>query len=125
MSEKNDIISRRRVFSLLGLAAALGFAIPAEVLTPSDAEAQAPTPAPAPSPAPAPNGGRSDEQAAPSGVRNAARVARNGERSAAQPAPSDGRSGAEVAKPNNSSSGFYKARPTGRRTRWACSFSSH
>src|SRR6516165_10084336 len=49
MSEKNDIISRRRVCSLLGLAAALGFALPAEVLTPSDAEAQAPTPAPAPS----------------------------------------------------------------------------
>jgi hypothetical protein len=47
MSEK--MISRRDAFSLLGLAAALGFALPAEVLTASDAEAQAQTTAPAPS----------------------------------------------------------------------------
>jgi hypothetical protein len=54
MSEK--MISRRQAFSLLGLAAALGFALPAEMLTASDAEAQATAPAPAPT-APAPTGG--------------------------------------------------------------------
>jgi hypothetical protein len=47
MSEK--MISRRGAFSLLGLAAALGFALPAEVLTASEAGAQAQTTAPAPS----------------------------------------------------------------------------
>ena len=42
MSEKilSEMISRRRAFSLLGLTAALSFAIPATVLTVSDAEAQ-------------------------------------------------------------------------------------
>jgi hypothetical protein len=57
MSEK--MISRRGAFSLLGIAAALGFAAPTTVLTVSDAEAQATTPAPtAPAPtAPAPTGG--------------------------------------------------------------------
>jgi hypothetical protein len=42
MSEKIklEMMSRRRVFSLLGLAAALGFAAPTTVLTVSDAEAQ-------------------------------------------------------------------------------------
>jgi hypothetical protein len=42
MSEKitSEMISRRRAFSLLGLAAALGFAVPTTVLTVSDAEAQ-------------------------------------------------------------------------------------
>jgi hypothetical protein len=58
MSQK--MISRRGAFSLLGLAAALGFVVPTTVLTTSDAEAQvqptAPTPtAPAPS-APATSG---------------------------------------------------------------------
>jgi hypothetical protein len=48
MSEKKGMISRREAFSLLGVAA-LGFALPAEVLTASDAEAQAQTTAPAPS----------------------------------------------------------------------------
>ena len=53
MSEQ--LISRRGAFSLLGLAAALGFAVPTTMLMESDAEAQAqPSPAaPAPS-APAP-----------------------------------------------------------------------
>lgn len=37
---KLELISRRRVCSLLGLTAALGFAVPATVLTVSDAEAQ-------------------------------------------------------------------------------------
>jgi hypothetical protein len=37
---KLEMISRRRVFSLLGLAAALGLAVPTTVLTVSDAEAQ-------------------------------------------------------------------------------------
>jgi len=52
MSEKR--ISRRGAFSLLGLAAALGFGVPATMLTMSDAEAQTQPTAPAPS-APAPS----------------------------------------------------------------------
>jgi hypothetical protein len=42
MSEKikSEMMSRRRVFSLLGLAAALGFAAPTTVLTVSNAEAE-------------------------------------------------------------------------------------
>ena len=42
MSEKieMELISRRRAFSLLGLAAALGFVVPTTVLTVSDAEAE-------------------------------------------------------------------------------------
>src|SRR6516225_2762662 len=47
MSEK--LISRRGAFSLLGLAAALGFAAPTTMLTESDAEAQMQPTAPAPS----------------------------------------------------------------------------
>jgi hypothetical protein len=51
MSEK--LISRRSAFSLLGLGAALGFAVPPTVLMTSDADAQAQPIAPAPtSPAP-------------------------------------------------------------------------
>ena len=46
MSEKT--ISRRGAFSLLGLVAALGFALPLEVLTESDAEAQPAAPSAAP-----------------------------------------------------------------------------
>jgi hypothetical protein len=53
MTEK--MISRRGAFSLLGLIAALGFAMPTAVLTTSDAEAQAQPTAPTPS-APAPSG---------------------------------------------------------------------
>jgi hypothetical protein len=56
---KNEMISRRGAFSLLGVVAALGFALPAEMLTASDAEAQAPgvsTPPPSGSAA-APSGG--------------------------------------------------------------------
>jgi hypothetical protein len=37
---KSELISRRTAFSLLGIAAALGLAVPATVLTVSDAEAQ-------------------------------------------------------------------------------------
>ena len=50
MSEiiKVEPISRREAFSLLGLTAALGFAVPITLLAGSDAEAQAPAPAPAP-----------------------------------------------------------------------------
>ena len=42
MSEKikSEMISRRGAFSFLGLAAALGLAVPTTVLTMSDAEAQ-------------------------------------------------------------------------------------
>jgi hypothetical protein len=58
MSDKNELISRRGAFSLLGLSL-LGFALPAELLTASDVEAQAPSSAPAPSTAPAPSGGTS------------------------------------------------------------------
>jgi hypothetical protein len=47
MSEKR--ISRRGAFSLLGLAAALGFVVPTTMLMTSDAEAQAQPIAPAPS----------------------------------------------------------------------------
>jgi hypothetical protein len=36
-----EMISRRRAFSLLGLAAALGFVVPATMLAASDAKAQA------------------------------------------------------------------------------------
>jgi len=45
MSQK--MISRRDAFSLLGLAVALGFAVPTTVLTTSDAEAQTQATAPA------------------------------------------------------------------------------
>ena len=51
MSEQ--LISRRGAFSLLGLDAALGFAVPTTLLTESDAEAQMQPTAPAPC-APAP-----------------------------------------------------------------------
>ena len=37
---KSELISRRAAISLLGVTAALGFAVPASVLTVSDAEAQ-------------------------------------------------------------------------------------
>jgi hypothetical protein len=37
---KSELISRRTAVSLLGITAALGFAVPATVLTVSDAEAQ-------------------------------------------------------------------------------------
>ena len=42
MTEKinSELISRRTAFSLLGVTAAFGFAVPATVLTVSDAEAQ-------------------------------------------------------------------------------------
>jgi hypothetical protein len=65
MSEKikSQMISRREAFSLLGLAAALCFALPAEVLTASDAEAQATAPAPSGgTTAPAPSGGTTGMQ---------------------------------------------------------------
>jgi hypothetical protein len=52
MSEQ--LISRRGAFSLLGLAAALGFAVPATMLTESDAEAQMQPTAPAPTAQPTP-----------------------------------------------------------------------
>jgi hypothetical protein len=58
MSEKNEIISRRGAFAFLGLSL-LGFALPAGLLTASDAEAQAPPTTPAPPTAPAPSGGTS------------------------------------------------------------------
>ena len=37
---KSEVISRRRVFSLLGLAIASGLAVPATLMTATDAEAR-------------------------------------------------------------------------------------
>ena len=37
---KSEVISRRKVFSLLGLAIAAGFAVPATLMTATDAEAR-------------------------------------------------------------------------------------
>jgi hypothetical protein len=75
MSEKR--ISRRGAFSLLGVAAALGFVVPTTVLITSEAEAQAqpatPTPsAPAPS-GPAPSGAAPSGAATPGMTRRQAR----------------------------------------------------
>ena len=99
MSEKR--ISRRGAFSLLGLAAALGFAVPTTLLTESDAEAQMQLTAPAPS-APAPTapampgmqqgqekqtGGKKRRQARHSGRtkrREARQTGRTGRREARQ-----------------------------------------
>jgi len=91
MSE--ELISRRTAFSLLGLAAALGFAVPTTLLTTSDAEAQAqPSPA-APAPtaaaptAPATSGmnrrqarhaGRHERREARRNAREMRREARHG-----------------------------------------------
>jgi hypothetical protein len=61
MSEKP--ISRRGALSLLGLAAAVGFAVPTSMLTTSDAEAQAQPAAPAPA-APAPGMTRGEQRRA-------------------------------------------------------------
>jgi hypothetical protein len=79
MSEiiKVEMISRREAFSLLGLTAALGFAVPITLLAGSDAEAQAPAPAPAPTTAPAPTGGTLGMQR-----RHGRRVARHERREA-------------------------------------------
>ena len=97
MSEK--LISRRGAFSLLGLGAALGFAVPTTMLMESDAEAQMQPTAPAPSaPAPTtqpmpgmqqgqeqPTGGKKRRQArhnARTGRREARHNARTGRREA-------------------------------------------
>jgi hypothetical protein len=88
MSEQ--LISRRGAFSLLGLAAALGFAVPTTMLTESDAEAQTqPSPAaPAPT-APATSGmnrrqarraGRHERREARRNAREMRRVARRNAR---------------------------------------------
>ena len=84
MSQK--MISRRDAFSLLGLAVALGFAVPTTVLTTSDAEAQTQTTAPAPT-APATSGmnrrqtrraGRHERREARRNAREMRREARRG-----------------------------------------------
>ena len=99
MSEK--LISRRGAFSLLGISAALGFAVPTTMLMESDAEAQMQPTAPAPSaPAPTtqsmqpmpgmqqgeqPTGGKKRRQArhnARTGRRQARHNARTGRREA-------------------------------------------
>jgi len=63
MTEK--MISRRNVFSLLGLAAAFSFAVPTTMLTTLDAEAQAQPSAPA-TPAPASTAPATSGSATPS-----------------------------------------------------------
>ena len=87
MSQK--MISRRDAFSLLGLAVALGFAVPTTVLTTSDAEAQTQTTAPAPT-APATSGmnrrqarraGRHERREARRNAREMRREARRGGKS--------------------------------------------
>jgi hypothetical protein len=95
MSEK--MISRRGAFSLLGLAAAVGFAVPTSVLMTSDAEAQAqptaPTPtAPAPS-APATSGmeRRHERRASRTERRQARRTARTERRQARRTARTERR----------------------------------
>ena len=85
MSEK--LISRRGAFSLLGLGAALGFAVPTTMLMESDAEAQMQPTAPAPS-APAPStpapSASTPSAPAPSGMnrRQARRAGRHERREA-------------------------------------------
>src|SRR6516162_9731851 len=89
MTEK--LISRRGAFSLLGLAAALGFALPTTMLMESDAEAQAqPSPA-APAPAAPATPGMTRRQARRAGRherrearRNARQMRREARRNARQ-----------------------------------------
>jgi hypothetical protein len=77
MSENR--ISRRGAFSLLGLAAALGFVVPTTMLTASDAEAQAQPSAPTPSTptpsAPTPSAPATSGSATPGMTRRQARRA--------------------------------------------------
>ena len=93
MSEKIkvEMISRREAFSLLGLAAALGFAGPTTLLMGSDAEAQAP--APAPTGAPAPTSGTTGMQR-----RHARRTARHERRAARRTARQQRRGGGEATQ---------------------------
>ena len=94
MSEK--LISRRGAFSLLGLGAALGLAVPTTMLTESDAEAQMQPTAPAPS-APAPT-------APPmSGMQHG------------QEQPTDGKKRRQAR--HNARTGRREARHTGRKQR--------
>ena len=99
MSEivKVEMLSRRQAFSLLGLTAALGFAVPITLLAGSAAEAQAPLPLPhRPLPRRRPVG-----RWACSGVMRGELLAMSGARSGEMSAMSGARSGAEVAKPHN------------------------
>jgi hypothetical protein len=77
MSE--TLISRRGAFTLLGLGAALGFAVPTTALMTSDAEAQAQPTAPAPS-APAPSASTPSTSGTPGMNRRQARRAGRHER---------------------------------------------
>jgi hypothetical protein len=102
MSEKieSKMISRRSVISLLGLTAALGFVVPGEVLTASDAEAQTtptPTPTPAPAGTPAPPGGATGHERRKE--RRAARHERRKERRAARHERREKRRGGGETKP--------------------------
>ena len=112
MSEQ--LISRRGAFSLLGLAAALGFAVPTTMLTESDAEAQMQPTAPAPMQptAPAPSaqpmsgmqhgqeeqtGGKKRRQARHTG-RTKRREARHNARAERREARRTGRTGRREAR---------------------------
>jgi hypothetical protein len=95
MSEK--MFSRRDAFSLLGLAAAVGFAVPTSALMTSDAEAQAQPTAPAPS-APAPSAPatsgmerRQERRASRTERRQARRTARTERRQARRTARTERR----------------------------------
>jgi len=104
MSEQ--LISRRGAFSLLGLAAALGFAVPTTMLTESDAEAQMQPTAPAPSAQPMSGmqhgqeeqtGGKKRRQARHTG-RTKRREARHNARAERREARRTGRTGRREAR---------------------------
>ena len=109
MSEniKVEMISRREAFSLLGLTAALGFAVPITLLTGFDAEARLGFDR-----CPAPTGGTLGMQRRHRGEL----VAMSGARSGAPVAMSGARSDAEVAKPRNQSSRGVPEGPEPRRS---------
>jgi hypothetical protein len=95
MSEK--MFSRRGAFSLLGLAAAVGFSVPTSALMTSDAGAQAQPTAPAPS-APAPSAPatsgmerRQERRASRTERRQARRTARTERRQARRTARTERR----------------------------------
>jgi hypothetical protein len=102
MTEKDvaKMLSRRAVFSLLGLAA-VGLALPSTVLIVSEAEAQGaqqPRAAPRKAPRPARKGARNDARSARNGVRHDARGARKGVRRGAHGERTGVRRGAQDAR---------------------------
>ena len=119
------LISRRGAFSLLGLGAALGFAVPTTMLTASDAEAQTQPTTPAPS-APTPTaqpmpgmqhdmqqgqeqqtGGKKRRQARHTG-RTKRREARHNARTGRREARHTGRTGRREARAGKSDKLYMK-----------------